>query len=85
MSQLEVHDDRGVRRLVLNRPEKRNALSFALCREIVLAVEEAWHDETVGAILLSANGPAFCAGMDLAEMFTPEAETLSHIHEQLFT
>ena len=76
--------------LTLNRPDKRNALSLALCRAIVTAVEEAWRDERVGAILLRGAGRSFCAGMDLGEMLTPEfttgaASSLSHVHERLFT
>ncbi|MEX2262377.1 MAG: enoyl-CoA hydratase/isomerase family protein [Bryobacteraceae bacterium] len=72
-------------RLALHRPEKRNALSFALCRDLASAFEEAERDPEVGAILLSGNGPAFCAGMDLSEVLAPEAAVESRIHERLFT
>ncbi len=79
-----------VLRLTLNRPDKRNALNLALCRAIVTAVEDAWRDERVGAILFCGAGKSFCAGMDLSEMLTPEfatgvASSLSHVHEQMFT
>lgn len=72
-------------RLTLNRLEKRNALSTELCQTIVKAVEEAQEDRTVGAILLDAAGPAFCAGMDLDESVLPDAAGRTAIHESLFT
>jgi enoyl-CoA hydratase/carnithine racemase len=73
-------------RLTLNRPDKRNALDAALCRALVTALEDAASDPAVGAILLTANGKAFCAGMDLAEI-EPGANTeeINAVHEQLFT
>ena len=55
-------------RLTLNRPEKRNALNAELCRDLAEAPREADYDPAVGAILLSANGKSFCAGMDLDEV-----------------
>jgi enoyl-CoA hydratase/carnithine racemase len=69
---------------VLNRPEKRNALNVELGREIVSAIDHADADRQVSAILITANGKAFCAGMDLSEALTPPAE-LAQLHEQLFT
>src|SRR3954465_13943610 len=74
-----------VLKLVLNRPEKRNALNGRLCRELVAAIEDAGQDDGVGAILLSGAGAAFCAGMDLDEMLTPEAASLAEAHERLFS
>jgi enoyl-CoA hydratase/carnithine racemase len=73
-------------RLTLNRPDKRNALDAALCRSLVTALEDASRDPAVGAILLTANGKSFCAGMDLAEI-EQGANTgeINAVHEQLFT
>lgn len=56
----------GIGRIVLNRPEKRNALSTELVAAIRTAVEAMTADEAVKVIVLSGNGPAFCAGADLA-------------------
>jgi enoyl-CoA hydratase/carnithine racemase len=72
-------------RLTLNRPEKRNALNGALCRELVAAIEEGDRDPGVGAILIRGAGKSFCAGMDLDEMLTPAEADLGHAHERLFT
>ena len=54
--------------LTLNRADKRNALSRALINAIGEAFEEAHGDEAIRCIILTAAGPSFCAGMDLAEL-----------------
>jgi methylglutaconyl-CoA hydratase len=51
--------------ITLNRPEKRNALSFEFVQEIKNAFIVAERDETCKVIVLRANGEAFCAGADL--------------------
>jgi enoyl-CoA hydratase/carnithine racemase len=55
-------------RVVLNRPERRNALSLALMRELVQVLEELRGAEGVRVIVLEGAGPAFSAGHDLSEM-----------------
>src|ERR1700730_3014534 len=82
---LESSRDGRVLRLTLNRPEKRNALNGALCKELVEAIEEGDRDPGVGAILVRGAGKSFCAGMDLDEMLTPAEADLGVAHERLFT
>ena len=82
---LEVQRDGRVLRVTLNRPEKRNALSVALCDRIVNALEDGGHDSAIHAILLAANGKSFCAGMDLNEAVTGNSAALTSAHERLFT
>ncbi len=73
-------------RLTLNRPEKRNALDAALCRALVDALEAAQDNAAVGAILLAANGKAFCAGMDLDEIGSVgDTSEINALHERLFS
>jgi enoyl-CoA hydratase/carnithine racemase len=73
-------------RLTLNRPEKRNALDAALCSALVNALDQAAADPAISAILLTANGKAFCAGMDLAEIEgTADTQEIDVVHERLFT
>ncbi len=74
-----------VLRVTLNRPAKRNALSSQLCLELTRVLDQAAADPSVGAILLCANGPAFCAGMDLDEIGPSATETIDIAHERLFT
>jgi enoyl-CoA hydratase/carnithine racemase len=52
-------------RLTLNRPGKRNALNDAMADQLESALAKL--DEGVRAIVLTANGPHFCAGLDLSE------------------
>jgi len=52
--------------ITLNRPEKRNALSFELVADLKEAFAQAENDSAVKVIVLQANGEAFCAGADLA-------------------
>jgi enoyl-CoA hydratase/carnithine racemase len=80
-----VQQDSRVLRLTLNRPEKRNALNVALCQELIAAIEKADTDPAVGAILLTGNGKAFCAGMDLSEALQPDRTEMDEVHEKLFT
>ena len=74
-----------VLQIVLDRPEKRNALSIDLCRAILDAVGGAVHDAGTGAIVIAANGKSFCAGMDLNEVARGATEETNSLQEQLFT
>src|SRR5271165_1550294 len=64
-----VTEDRGpVRHVVLARPEKRNAMSQALLRELAAALREAASDAAVNCVVLRGEGPVFSAGVDLDEL-----------------
>jgi enoyl-CoA hydratase/carnithine racemase len=65
---LLVEKDRGVVRLTLNRPEKRNALSLALLQNLERALAGIAADPSAGAVVIGGRGSAFCAGHDLAEL-----------------
>src|ERR1035438_1980292 len=82
---LLVSREGRTRRLTLNRPAKRNALDMALCRDLVLAMKEAESDPGAGAILIDANGPDFCAGMDLSEALSADVEAMVALHLELFS
>ena len=57
-----------VGRLVLNRPERRNALSHDAMREITAGLHELAASSGVQVIVIEGRGPAFSAGHDIAEM-----------------
>ncbi len=82
---VELERNERVLRVTLNRPEKRNALNVELCEDLIHAFEEGDRSTDVGAILVTANGPAFCAGMDLRESLEADAMQLAGLHERLFT
>jgi enoyl-CoA hydratase/carnithine racemase len=64
-----VTEDRGsVRHVILNRPEKRNAMSQQLLRALADVLREAAADSAVHCVVLRGEGPVFSAGVDLGEL-----------------
>jgi len=63
---VNVHQHAGT--IILNRPDKRNALSRGLIAEISQAFDDLHLERRVRAVVLTGAGTAFCAGMDLQEM-----------------
>jgi methylglutaconyl-CoA hydratase len=62
---LEIDDRLAV--VTLNRPEKRNAISFQLVDDLISALDEI-EQSTAQGVILTGAGKAFCAGMDLDEL-----------------
>jgi enoyl-CoA hydratase len=65
----------GRARIMLNRPDKRNALTPALLSELDRALWEADNDTAVHAVVLKGAGKGFCAGFDLTPQPPTEART----------
>jgi len=82
---LTVERKQRVLHLMLNRPEKRNALTSQMCAGIVNGIRNAQEDRDVGSILLSAVGPVFCAGMDVDEALSTSHSQLADLHDDLFS
>ncbi len=61
--------------IILNRPDKRNALNAEFVEELKLAFSEAEKNDAIKVIVLKANGSAFCAGADLSYLKTLQANT----------
>lgn len=72
--------DGNVALVTLNRPDKRNALSDALRREVAAAFEALEKEDAVSVVVLTGAGPAFCAGFDLTE-FEQRPDTFSVLTE----
>lgn len=96
MASLVQYDRRGAAAvLTIDRPDRRNALSRALIAALSEAFTRAAADDAVRAVVLTGNGPAFCAGMDLdelrgtlgadADLVWHDASTLSTLYEQIYT
>lgn len=68
-------DVAGVAVLTLNQPQTRNALSEAMLEALGDALAAIAHDESVRAVVLAANGPAYCAGHDLKELSRHRSES----------
>ena len=54
--------------VTLNRPERRNALSLELMRELIACLDEIGRDPETRAVILAAAGKVFCSGHDLSQM-----------------
>ena len=70
----------GVAVLTVSNPERRNAMNLELARLLVDAVAEAVADDGVGAIVVTGEPPAFCAGGDLAELETADPAVLRGVY-----
>ena len=68
MDDVLFEQEGAVGRLILNRPEKRNALSLAVMNAVTERLAQIAADPSVQVLVLSGNGPAFCAGHDLKEL-----------------
>ncbi|MFN9998777.1 MAG: enoyl-CoA hydratase/isomerase family protein, partial [bacterium] len=64
-------------KLTLARPEKRNAFTPTMVNEINYAIAQANLDKEVRLVLINAEGPVFCAGMDMKTFENPELDTLN--------
>jgi enoyl-CoA hydratase/carnithine racemase len=60
--------DDGIATVRLDRPDKRNALSFAMLRELRGLASELGRDRALRAVVLAGSGESFCAGIDLGEL-----------------
>lgn len=79
--EISVERDGAVAIVTMRRPEKRNALSLAMMRELAGALSELGGDGSVRAIVLAGEGPAFSAGHDLRELRGADAAE----YEEIFT
>jgi enoyl-CoA hydratase/carnithine racemase len=76
--QLLVSRDGGVCEVRLNRPEKRNAITFAMYEALGAALHDARADATVRVVLLGGEGAGFCAGNDLQDFLQGPKFTPAH-------
>ena len=68
MAILERHDTGAVTRLVMNAPERLNALSDEMLAALHTSLDEIANDRSIRAVIISGNGKAFCAGHDLKQI-----------------
>jgi enoyl-CoA hydratase len=68
--EIDIHTDDQIAVVTLNRPEARNAMNASMIDELNWAWDRVLDVDDIGAVVLTASAPAFCAGMDLTEMAT---------------
>jgi enoyl-CoA hydratase len=81
MSLISTDVTDGVALVTLADPDRRNAISLAMNRELVSAIDELESRDDVGALVVTGAGRAFCAGADLGElMASDDREGLAQIY-----
>ena len=79
MAEVEFEIEHHVARITINRPERRNAMSFDVMRMLRDAVDRVAEDESVNvAVLTGAGDRAFSAGADLVGMGTNSSAAEAH-------
>ena len=78
MSLVKISDDKGIRILTLNNPDRRNAIGPRMINELLYALEGAHADAGVRVIVLTGEGTAFCAGGDFSSMSGPSGDEPPH-------
>ena len=68
----------GICEVRLNRPEKRNAITFLMYEQLTRALGAAQADESVRAVMLSGEGASFSAGNDLQDFLSGPALSAAH-------
>ena len=76
---VDIHE--GVARLTLNNPDARNSLTAPMVDAIVEAMDTIEADESVGAVIVTGAGSAFCAGADLGNLRHATRESLTNVYE----
>ena len=65
----------GVATLTIDRPEKRNAMTYAMLGAFTAKIGEIGEDPNVRVLIITGSGGTFCAGTDLADLATIPGET----------
>ncbi|MDV2469791.1 crotonase/enoyl-CoA hydratase family protein [Acinetobacter chinensis] len=72
MALLRIEKNNGIATVSLNRPDKRNAMSFALLRELVSTAEKIKKDRSIRCVILTGEAGVFSAGIDLTDLNNPK-------------
>lgn len=77
---VRIETNPGWHKLVLNRPEKLNAVNEAMLNDLVSALEAAEADKSCRAVLLTGTGRGFCSGQELGPSVTPGPDGPPDLH-----
>ncbi|WP_171497815.1 enoyl-CoA hydratase-related protein, partial [Acinetobacter ursingii] len=72
MALLRIENKNGIATVSLNRPDKRNAMSFDLLRELVKTAEKIKKERSIRCVILTGEAQVFSAGIDLADLNNPK-------------
>lgn len=69
---LELSESNDVLTVTLNRPDKKNAMSLNMMRELINVAETLKKDRSIRAVIINGAGNTFCAGIDLGDLNSPK-------------
>lgn len=72
MALVQFEKNDGLAIVRLNRPEKRNAMSFALLQELIQVAEKIKKDRSIRCVILTGEAQVFSAGIDLKDLNDPK-------------
>lgn len=72
MTLVKFEKNNGIATVTLNRPEKRNAMSFALLKDLVRTAKLIKKDRSIRCVILTGEAQVFSAGIDLADLNNPK-------------
>ena len=72
MALVKLEKSNGIATVTLNRPDKRNAMSFALLKELVSIANLIKKDRSIGCVILTGEAQVFSAGIDLTDLNDPK-------------
>ena len=72
MSLVKLEKKNGIATVSLNRPDKRNAMSFALLKELVRIANLIKKDRSIRCVILTGEAQVFSAGIDLSDLNNPK-------------
>jgi enoyl-CoA hydratase len=81
MSLIRTETVDGVAVVTLDDPDRRNALNLDMNAEILEAMDAIEADESVDAVVVTGEPPAFCAGADLSQLGSSQSEGLKAIYQ----
>ncbi len=84
--QIQLDVDDGVATITLNRPDKLNAFTARMMREVIAAFDQTDADDDVRAVIVTGAGRGFCAGADLSsgtDTFDYESRTDDDVTERI--
>ncbi len=72
MTLVKFEKNNGIATVTLNRPEKRNAMSFALLKDLVRTAKLIKKDRSIRCVILTGEAQVFSAGIDLSDLNNPK-------------
>ena len=82
MLRIDIDPAERIATLTLDRPERRNALSFELMERLTCALADISKNSDVAVVILAASGSVFSSGHDLSELVDRSAREYQHIFDQ---